>query len=325
MKKNVIIISCYADSLYKKSILLDYIKQFKKLSTFDILLVSHIPLPENIIREVNYFIYDADNFLLPIEKTPVSWFVLNNLKIDILSCRHGYAFIKNVHNALKFVKNLRYDNFIFSDYDNILSEEDLLKINNIPQILNQHNKKLFVFKNYNNSSKYGYSYESKFFAGEVNYFVDNVSLPASYEDWTNLEPYKSSTNIVEEIFVTLFNNFEDKLYLIEENINSYFSKSQIDIFHHFNKKYSLIYNKNDKSKPLFFYITSEDGEFELIINDQSMFKTKYNKSSWLLHFIDINEDDSTIVFKCNGEILFDKVININTVEELRSVAVVQRI
>jgi hypothetical protein len=323
--KNIAIISCYADSPYKKSILLDYIRQFKKLSNTDILLVSHIPLPEHILNEINYFIYDSDNFLLPLQNTPVSWFVYNKLKINILSCRHGFAFMKNVNNALKFVKSLGYDKFIFSDYDNILNDEDLFKISNIPQLLDQHGKKMFVFKNYNRSSPGGYSYESKFFAGDVNYFVDAVPLPVSYDDWLNIEPYKSSSNIVEEILVSLFNKFENELYIIEDNINSYFSKSQIDIFHHFNKKYSLIYNLNDKFKPLFFYITSEDGEFELIVNNQTIFKVECNKSNWLLHFIDINEIDTEIVFKYNNEILFDRIVNINTIENLKSIAYVQTV
>ena len=37
--KNIIIISSYADTDSKKSILFDYIKQLKKLSSFDIMLV----------------------------------------------------------------------------------------------------------------------------------------------------------------------------------------------------------------------------------------------------------------------------------------------
>ena len=51
-----------------------------------------------------------------------------------------------------------------------------------------------------------YCYESKFFGGDVNYFVDNVPLPNNYDYWTNIEPYKSCGNVVEDILVTLLNN-----------------------------------------------------------------------------------------------------------------------
>ncbi len=87
----------------------------------------------------------------------------------------------------------------------------------------------------------------------------------------------------------------------------------------------MIYNLNDKFKPLFFYITSEDGEFELIVNNQTIFKVECNKSNWLLHFIDINEIDTEIVFKYNNEILFDRIVNINTIENLKSIAYVQTV
>ena len=323
--KNIIIISSYADTDSKKSILFDYIKQLKKLSSFDIMLVSHISVPENILNCVNYFIYDSDNFLLPIEKTPVTWIVYNNIKINILSCRHGYAFIKSVHNGLTFAKSLGYDNFIFSDYDNILGDEDISKIENIPTLLKEHAKKVFIFKDYNGSTSRGYSYESKFFAGEVSYFVDNVPLPNSYEQWINIDPYKSSTNVVEDILVSLLNKFEEQLYIVECVVNNYFSNSQFDVCHHYDYKYSVIYNLNDKSKPIFFCITPSDGNFELIINNISVLNINCNKGHWLLYYIDVNEQDTELMFKRNNETIIKRSFNINSIEDIKKFAVMHTI
>jgi len=322
--KNIIIISSYADTDSKKSILFDYIKQLKKLSSFDIMLVSHISVPENILNCVNYFIYDSDNFLLPIEKTPTTWVVYNNIKINILSCRHGYAFIKNVHNALTFAKSIGYDNFIFSDYDAILGDEDIIKIENIPNLLKEHNKKVFIFKDYNGKSG-GYAYESKFFAGDVNYFIDNVPLPNCYEQWVNMDPYKSSNNIVEDILVSLLNKFEDKLYVIKDTVNTYFSNSDFDVFHHYDYKYSVIYNLNDKSKPIFFCITPTDGNFELFLNNTSVLNITCDKGYWLLHYIDVNEQDTELIFKRNNETIIKRSFNINSIEDIKRFAVVHTI
>ena len=59
---NLYIISCYVNTEQKKLVLINYINQIKKISSFDILLVSHIPIPEDVLNLVNYSIYDSDNF-----------------------------------------------------------------------------------------------------------------------------------------------------------------------------------------------------------------------------------------------------------------------
>lgn len=318
--KNLYIISCYANTEQKKSVLINYINQVKKLINFDILLVSHIPVSEDILNLTDYFIYDSDNFLFPIDRSPSTFFILGNIKINILSCRHGYAFMKNVHNALRFAKSMSYDSFIFSDYDCILGNEDLIKLEQIPFILKENEKKVFMFKHYNKVSSLGYYYESKFFAGDVNYFIDNISLPNSYDYWNNIEPYKSSGNVVEDILVSLLNKFEDKLYLIEDDISKYFLSSSFDIFHHYDYKYSPIYNLDDKYKPIFFCISPEEGTFELCMNDNTLFNINCKKGQWLLYVLNVDCEDFTLQFLRNGKVLINKAINIDSLEDTKDVA-----
>ena len=317
--KNLYIISCYVNTEQKKLVLINYINQIKKISSFDILLVSHIPMPEDVLNLVNYSIYDSDNFLFPIDKTPSVFFIYANLKINILSCRHGYAFMKNLHNALAFAKAMSYNNFIFSDYDGILGDSDLTKLENIPSLLKEHDKKIFMFKHYNKISTLGYYYESKFFAGDVNCFVDNVSLPNSY-DWLNNEPYKTSGNVVEDILVTLLNKVENQLYLIDYDISEYFPNSKFDVFHHYDYKYSVIYNLDDNHKPIFFCVTPDEGCFELCLNKNVLFNVNCKKAHWLLYILDIDHTDSEITFSRNGEILLNRIINIDSVNDTKDIA-----
>lgn len=318
--KNLYIISCYVNTEQKKLVLINYINQIKKISSFDILLVSHIPMPEDVLNLVNYSIYDSDNFLFPIDKTPSVFFIYANLKINILSCRHGYAFMKNLHNALAFAKAMSYNNFIFSDYDGILGDSDLTKLENIPSLLKEHDKKIFMFKHYNKISTLGYYYESKFFAGDVNCFVDNVSLPNSYDYWLNNEPYKTSGNVVEDILVTLLNKVENQLYLIDYDISEYFPNSKFDVFHHYDYKYSVIYNLDDNHKPIFFCVTPDEGCFELCLNKNVLFNVNCKKAHWLLYILDIDHTDSEITFSRNGEILLNRIINIDSVNDTKDIA-----
>ena len=124
--KNIIIINSYANTEEKVNLLLNYVKQVKK-TNYDILLTSHLPLPPNIVALVNYYIYDKENFLLPKERSPVTWYADYEEYISLYCSRHGYAIIKNVYNALHFAKSLGYTDFIFSEYDNILSDRGVDK------------------------------------------------------------------------------------------------------------------------------------------------------------------------------------------------------
>jgi hypothetical protein len=60
MKNNLIIILSHCDSREKSEILIDNIKKLKT-QNFDVLLLSHIPIPSSIQQIVEYFIYDKSN------------------------------------------------------------------------------------------------------------------------------------------------------------------------------------------------------------------------------------------------------------------------
>ena len=60
MKNNLIIILSHCDSKEKIEILTDNIKKLKT-QNFDILLLSHTPIPSHIQQMIEYFIYDKSN------------------------------------------------------------------------------------------------------------------------------------------------------------------------------------------------------------------------------------------------------------------------
>ena len=60
MKNNLIIILSHCDTEEKKEVLINNVNKLKS-NNFDILLVSHIPIPSSIQELVEYFIYDKSN------------------------------------------------------------------------------------------------------------------------------------------------------------------------------------------------------------------------------------------------------------------------
>jgi hypothetical protein len=86
--KNIVIINSYANTEEKVNLLLNYVKQVKKTNC-DILLTSHLPLPQNIVTLVNYYIYDKENFLLPKERSPATWYADHEEYISLYLSNKG--------------------------------------------------------------------------------------------------------------------------------------------------------------------------------------------------------------------------------------------
>jgi hypothetical protein len=322
--KNIIIINSYANSQEKLDVLFNYILKVKK-TNHDLLLISHLPTPSKIIEQVKYYIYDKENFLLPIERSPVVWFADFEEYINLHCSRHAYAIVKNFYTALNFIKSLGYDNFIFSDGDNIITDNAIPKYNTIFDTLENTNKKIFVFKMQNQIyNKYNILYRTNFFAGNVNYFIKNIPLVKSFEEWCTTPPYSIGSEMLETLFVEmtrpLLNDIHEELL----HINSYFNDSQIDVFHTFDNYYSIIYNLEDKSKPLFFTI-SKGGHYELSIDNKIVISSIFNVGQIIKCKFDINEKNTTVILKHDGIVVATKCVNINSVESYKSMGVRNKI
>lgn len=318
--KNIIIINSFANSAEKLKMLHDYVVQVKKTNV-DILLTSHLPIPENIVRLATYYIYDKENFLLPKERSPATWYADHEEYINIYCSRHGYAIIKNVYNALHFAKSLGYTDFIFSEYDNILSNDGVYKFQSIYDILQKTDKKIFVFKIENQLyNKYNIVYHTNFFAGNIEYFLNNITLVKSYEEWCTVMPYATTSDMIETLFVGMMMPIVDKVHEELTPLNSYFENSSFDEFHIFDYAYPIVYNLENKNKPVFF-ILSVGGYYELNINNQLVISRYYNKGEILKYKFDINEADTTVELKCDDKVVVSKIVNIYSIESYKDLAV----
>ena len=97
------------------------IKQLNDLNR-DILLISHIPLSEDIIESVNYFIYDRSNPILHYPERVM--FVWNKIDIngEIVSLNiklpdYGFTAINQYSRIASFCDNLDYDFYEILNYD----------------------------------------------------------------------------------------------------------------------------------------------------------------------------------------------------------------
>jgi hypothetical protein len=258
--KNIIIIDCYATTDSKLDILRESIKRLKQINDH-ILLVAHCAIPEDILKSVEYFIYDKDN--IPNEKNVyLNWYnVKNNYEVHITSgpqnpsYGHEYPILKSMKNAFNLAKILGYKNFCFVEFDNFFDRSEIFKIKKIRSDLLFFDKKLSFFKViYENK----YAYETIFFLGDVNYITNkfnNIDIfPNDIKEFnkkfTWIYPFS-----LEHIFADVFENDKHNILFLHQHFIDFFKNdvknlsSYVDCGCHilsdqYNNHFIVVYNKN---------------------------------------------------------------------------------
>lgn len=307
-ENNVIIVGSYANTDKKEVTLKRCISQLKKLN-LNIILVSNFDDADDVKRSVNHYIYDSENTLLSKEKSPVKWFADSKETIHIHHKGNSYMCCKHMHIAIEFAKN-KYDNFVYIDYDSIISDEDLHKINDIFEKLRY--KKVWMCDFIANGEEF---YDTTFFAGNVNFFSKNVRLAKSIDEWNNLPPYSYMNETLEKIFPVLLNSYTNEIHFTGIPSRKYFDKSEIDVFSAYSSA-NIAYNNEDKSNPIVFIITSK-GKYEILIDGVVSYKNNHEKGNWIKHPIKIENHFKNIKVKFNDDILIDTNLNFSNIEELK--------
>lgn len=121
-KKKVALISTYCDTEEKRNILLDNVKKLKKLN-IDVIALSPLPLPEEIVGACDYFYYTKEN---PILKWPVRLFTfwhqfqLQNGNICTFHRGvgdYGWAALYHVKKLTQIMMPYDYDIYYHMIYD----------------------------------------------------------------------------------------------------------------------------------------------------------------------------------------------------------------
>lgn len=146
--KDLILISNYSDTPEKQDILRNLVNQiYSQKEFFDLMVVSHTIIPEDIQSKCNYVIYDSKNELLydwDLRCTP--WFNPGNER-EITSIFTGYY---NTHLAIwrmiilgnSFAQNLGYNKIHHIEYD--ASINDFSELIENSQLLDTYNSVYYV-------------------------------------------------------------------------------------------------------------------------------------------------------------------------------------
>lgn len=208
--KNVIIINSYANTDERRNVLINCIKKLKKLN-IDIIVMSNYQDDGYIQSLTDYYIYDNDNFLLPKETVR-----------GVTS----YIVYKHICVSISFAKNLQYKNFLYLEFDVDFSESDIDKIDIIlNQCLVDIKMWMCNFHSYDRLA-----IESRLFAGNIDFFLENFILVKSIDDWYNKYPFSVSSDTLEYIFPQLVNRIKQSIYFTNTSVREFFNSSNFDIF-----------------------------------------------------------------------------------------------
>ncbi len=218
--KKIIIIGTYPSTEYTEKLLVDCISSLENKG-YDLMIVSHYPVPQHIQERVNYYIFDKDNTLDPISLSPSAWMYNEVFDVHIKGQARVGVIVKNMLNGISFANHLGYDYFIYMESDNVIHPDDFIKLDETVNDLYVQDKKMFFF-NYQLESSV--IYESLMFGGTPEFFLNKISnqLVNQY-----LIDFMGETTL-ERLFYLIFENQSDNYILINEPSYEFLNKSVIN-------------------------------------------------------------------------------------------------
>lgn len=241
-KKNLIVVGSYPSTKKAENVLIESLSRLK--NHFDILLVTHLPVSENIQRMVQYFVYDHRNEMIPTHSCSYHYWVWNPEPFFYYqvtnSQPHALAVYRSVFNAANLIRNL-YDDFFYVEGDCLFSEGDIKRLKTLKDLAKSNNKSATFF-----SSK-GFIGTWAFYS-QVDFFINNLYFPKTVDDYVAESNRVGSYGILENfLYKTLEsrNKLDDYYWIDNDEFNDYFKESNIN----------MIAVKNEKRTQNFSYFT----------------------------------------------------------------------
>lgn len=299
--KNLIIVNTYINTPEKEEILYQCLYHLKRAG-YDILVTSNsVQVTERIMKLCTYYIYNDDNFLLPSEVSPSVWFADNEDYIEVHGRGITYAIVKKLALAVDIAHVMKYDNFVFLEYDNVIVEEDIPQIHKMFSILEN---KLAVFFRFSQddvpiSGENPLGFETMIFGGNVSFFKNRVELPVTYEDWLYSSIYTIGYHALEFKFPMLFKDHMDRVELMmDKKSGQFFPHSKLDLSS-FTKNIHIIENTDQPERPVFL-VVGNNFPVTIKIDDTVVFNETLQKGEWKKLYFDITNPVVVEISNNNG-------------------------
>ena len=210
--KTITIVDCFVHNenvLNKLELCIDNLKKYNHT----ILLVSNTIVPEHIIKNVDYYLYNSNNILFKGEYTNsepvVFWKEIGQLTTyEIVNTiqKHGLPVMVNLFNSLDLCKSLGFTHFQRVEVDDLYSNKGYEYIKSVPLICHEQNKKGMFYFNEGRDVSFHYFYS------EIDYFQKIINRIDCEEDYKNyLQNHGYGTDFI-NVEKYLYDNINRKDY-----------------------------------------------------------------------------------------------------------------
>jgi glycosyltransferase involved in cell wall biosynthesis len=325
---DITIVSTYPNNKLKEKLLVDTVAKLKSLDK-TVLIASHYPVPDYIVKKADYYLYDANNLFDPFHTIdrdgPDFWADLGQLRMETTMLTHLSSLSRIFRLSLDFVKTLGFEYFTIIESDSEYDINDLKKLDTeIRYKILGEDKRIFFFKPKITEFSWHDSpvYETYCFGGFIDAFTQIFSFPKTLESWSEL--YKGRYNCLEYILYQKFHKHEDKIFVIDGTLRGFLPNSKIDLFSA-GEVSGVYYNMKDKNKPILLLYNKNSYPLTYkwivspIIGENSV---TLNGQCYSFRYIDINQYNHNVkidVYK-DDELIssIEETVSKDTIENKKS-------
>lgn len=202
--KTLTIIDSFVSNLSVLEKLKKSVTNFKN-KNHTILLVSNTVPPEDIIKSVDYFLYNHENKLFTESYENLNkvnlWKAYDNIIINEITeelQKHGLSVLCNLFNSLDLAKSLGFTHFQRIEVDDLYSETGYEFMKKVPQLCEEKNKKSLFYINEGEDASFHYFYS------EIDFFIKNFPRVTSEESYKNFLKNSGFGNSFKPVEVYLY-------------------------------------------------------------------------------------------------------------------------
>jgi hypothetical protein len=305
-KNNIcVIIGSYPQNHQDTALLSLTIESFKRYG-YDICLVSHSPINNDLQKASKYTIFSDENYTLKFpEPSSIATFIdTGSLRFQTNNGNrmgvHSFAILMNLKNAYWLLKNKNYTHFIYVDSDTFLNNEDQKVLEDKLTEFDFMNKDgWFMVESYSDISLVPVT---SMFGGNIKYFSDLLEDINTPEDYIRTAAPKHGYSL--EAFVAAkFTNPEHYHFIKPRDIfsskwlgiSSFGSVHFPDLDNEYNVEIDIVRNLNDdNSLACVINVSSKEELIHLKIYKDNQLEESTDLTTGPLYYWGFSKQDSNV-------------------------------
>lgn len=297
MKKELMLITSYTPDLYREELLRTLVRQINK-DVYDIMVVSHSYIPNDIMNSIDYFFFEKELYLMFDPKDRQTTIFGNNMfRINTFEAKnynHGRSFLRLLKMGMSNAKKLGYKKVHFYEYDSEILDFSEIEENSV--LLDENAHVYYVPKHlpWPNSP--------------ISFNLDLVSslwFDLSDEDYLHFLN-NTTSKISEEYEMRMINDGGKSFIKRVSEIDTTKIKIGLRVDHEKNRWYVPIYNKNENTMMFFGWneYANYTQEARVIVNDKQVFKFVVTPRNWVLNNLAKFDDVETMMVIVDGVVKY---------------------